>query len=108
MRSCRPSLATLTKLISRYAKSGNWQRGLAVFRSLNILSVEADLTIANAALWACERGGDADAAWQVYMHMLDVKISLDSISYKALIPVLAANNRWEACVKVCTLPSLTL
>eukprot|EP00892_Ulva_mutabilis_P000595 jgi/Ulvmu1/10536/UM064_0074.1 len=88
-RTCRPSLATLTKLVSRYAKSGHWPCGFAIFCSLHIFCVEADLTIANAALWACKRGGDADAAWQVYLHMLEMNIPLDGISYKALVPVLA-------------------
>lgn len=95
-----PDLATITKLIARYAKTGNCARALAVYNSLHVLRLQPDVTVSNSALWACERAGNAGAAWTVYSAMLRWGIVPDSISYKALLTCLANTGHWRQCLKV--------
>lgn len=99
-RTCKPSRATLTKLISKYSKAGHWRRGLAVFKNLRLLAVLPDVGLANTALWACKRGSDADQAWLIFDRMRAEGVMPDVISYRALFPVLAAAGQWQACVLV--------
>lgn len=97
----QPSKATITKLISQLSRTGAWHRGLAVFKSLHILEVEIDLPLANAALWACRRGGDAAEAWRIFTDIATVVGPADTISLRALFPVLQARRMWEQSVLVC-------
>lgn len=83
-----------------YSKAGHWRRGLAVFKNLRLLAVSPDIVLANAALWACLRGGDADEAWLVFDRMRTDGVIPDAISYRALLPVLAAANKWQKSVLV--------
>jgi pentatricopeptide repeat protein len=57
--------AGLTKLVSQLTREGNWQKGLEVFESLSTLSVRPDTTITNAAISACDKGGQWEKAMQV-------------------------------------------
>eukprot|EP00892_Ulva_mutabilis_P000600 jgi/Ulvmu1/10540/UM064_0078.1 len=95
----QPDLATITKLIARYAKTGNCARALAVYKSLHLLNLQPDVTVSNSALWACERAGHAGSAWLVYSAMLRGGIAPDSISYKALLTCLANTDHWQQCME---------
>ena len=97
--SRRPTMPTLTKLIARFGKTDAWHRGVALFNNLHILSHKPDMEVANAALYACHRGGSVEDALQVYACMHDFNIDADRISFKALLPVLARDN-WSLCVQV--------
>jgi pentatricopeptide repeat domain-containing protein 1 len=55
----------LTKLLSQLTREGNWQKGLEVFESLHVLGVVPDTTITNAAISACDKGGQWEKALQV-------------------------------------------
>lgn len=55
----------LTKLVSQLTREGNWQKGLEVFESLSTLAVRPDTTITNAAISACDKGGQWEKAMQV-------------------------------------------
>lgn len=101
--TCRPSRATLTKLICMYSKAGHWQRGLAIFKHLRLLSLAPDSVLANAALWACRRGGNADEAWRIFGLMLKEGLDLDVVTYCALFPVLATVGDGQAAGLVRTL-----
>jgi pentatricopeptide repeat protein len=57
--------AGLTKLLSQLTREGNWQKGLEVFESLHVLGVVPDTTITNAAISACDKGGQWEKALQV-------------------------------------------
>lgn len=96
-----PTLATLTKLISRLGKSNSWRIGVAVFNNLHVFNLPhaPDVQIANAALFACQRGGSAAAALAVYARMQDCNIGADRLSFKALLPVLACQH-WQQSVEV--------
>lgn len=93
---CRPTRATLAKLISKYAKAGHWRRGIAIFKHLHLLSVAPDNSLANSALWACRRGGDAVEAWRIFDRMLMEGLDLNVITYRALFSVLATAGDWQA------------
>eukprot|EP00892_Ulva_mutabilis_P008073 jgi/Ulvmu1/5638/UM230_0001.1 len=100
--SRRATLPTLTKLIARYGKSKLWRRGVAIFANVHLLGHIPDTELANAALFACLRAGDsaaAGAAWGVYMTMHRLLVPLDRVSFKALLPVLAGDGRWQACLE---------
>ena len=97
--SNRPTMPTLTKLIARFGKSDAWHRGVALFNNLHILSREPDVEIANAALYACNRAAAPGAALKVYARMIECNVKADSISVKALLPVLAQNH-WPEGVQV--------
>jgi len=60
-----PCDAGLTKLVSQLTREGNWQKGLEVFESLSVLGVRPDTTITNAAISACDKGGQWEKAMQV-------------------------------------------
>ena len=61
------SLPGLTKLVSQLSREGNWQKGLEMFENLDVLGVRPDTTITNAAISACDKGGQWERALQVGM-----------------------------------------
>lgn len=60
-----PLPAGLTKLVSQLTREGNWQKGLEVFETLDVIGVRPDTTITNAAISACDKGGHWEKAMQV-------------------------------------------
>jgi len=61
----QPELTGLTKLVSQLSREGNWQKGLEVFENLDVLGIRPDTTITNAAISACDKGGQWEKALQV-------------------------------------------
>ncbi len=51
--------------MSQLTREGNWQKGLEIFESLGVLGVVPDTTIFNAAISACDKGGQWEKALQV-------------------------------------------
>jgi len=96
----RLSLPGLTKLISKLNKAGHWRQGLTVFNTLPSLGLVPDATVANAALGACDRGGDGAAAWSIFEIMAACALEADAISYKALVAALSKSGHWRRCVLV--------
>lgn len=96
----RLSLPGLTKLISKLNKAGQWRQGLTVFHVLPSLGLVPDATVANAALGACDRGGDGAAAWSIFEIMEVCALEADAISYKALVAALSKSGHWRRCVLV--------
>jgi hypothetical protein len=94
------TLPGLTKLISKFNKSDQWRRGLAVFHALPAVGLIADATVANAALGSCDRGAAADSAWSIYYLMCERNLEADAISYKALISALCKGGQWQRAVTV--------
>lgn len=97
----RLSLPGLTKLISKLNKAGQWREGLTVFHVLPSLGLVPDATVANAALGACDRGGDGAAAWSIFEIMEVCALEADAITYKALVAALSKSGHWRRCVLVC-------
>lgn len=89
--------------MARLAKLGAWRRALLVVMHADLLSVQVDLLLANTALWACCRGGDARAAWRLYVVMRSQSCRNkrpDAVSYRALLRVCADNSMWQCGVLV--------
>jgi len=78
--SCTPSPSTcallhplalvlptgLTKLVSQMSREGHWAKALEVYESLDAVGVRPDTTITNAAISACDKGGQWEKALQVF------------------------------------------
>jgi hypothetical protein len=55
----KPRLPGLTKLVSQLTREGQWQKGLEIFESLDAIEgLVPDTTITNAAISACDKGGN--------------------------------------------------
>lgn len=70
----RPRLPGLTKLVSQFSKEGHWQKGLEVFEALDCIGVRADTTITNAAISACDKGGQWDRALQARLCLCFLRV----------------------------------
>lgn len=57
--------AGLTKLVSQLTREGHWSKGLEVFDSLDVIGLRPDTTITNAAISACDKGGQWEKGMQV-------------------------------------------
>lgn len=55
----------LTKLVSQLTREGHWSKGLEVFDSLDVIGLRPDTTITNAAISACDKGGQWEKGMQV-------------------------------------------
>ena len=99
------TLPGLTKLISKFNKSDQWRRDLAVFHALPAVGLSADATVANAALGSCDRGTAADSAWSIFYLMCERNLEADAISYKALISALCKGGQWQRGVVVRSPPA---
>ena len=51
-----PSVAGLTKMVSRLGKEGSWRKALELYQSLPNTGVFPDTAITNAAISACDKG----------------------------------------------------
>lgn len=60
-----PHAAGLTKLVSQLTREGQWSKGLEVFDALDAVGLLPDTTITNAAISACDKGGQWEKALQV-------------------------------------------
>lgn len=58
--------AGLTKLVSQMSREGHWAKALEVYESLDAVGVRPDTTITNAAISACDKGGQWEKALQVF------------------------------------------
>eukprot|EP00892_Ulva_mutabilis_P001864 jgi/Ulvmu1/11679/UM008_0089.1 len=94
------TLPLITKLVSKFNKSGQWRRGLALYWALPVVGLEADAQMANAALGSCARGGDAAAAWALYRFMASRTLALDTVSFRTLLAALRKGGLWQQCLKV--------
>lgn len=56
----------LTKLVSQMSREGHWAKALEVYESLDAVGVRPDTTITNAAISACDKGGQWEKALQVF------------------------------------------
>lgn len=56
----------LTKLVSQLSREGHWAKALEVYESLDAVGVRADTTITNAAISACDKGGQWEKALQLF------------------------------------------
>jgi pentatricopeptide repeat protein len=95
-----PGLPGLTKLVSKFAKEGDWQKALEVFKNVHVLGLQADTTITNAAIAACGVGHDVAQARDIFNGMRDAGLSPDPITYKALIAVLVRCGEWHSAIEV--------
>ncbi len=60
-----PRAVGLTKLVSQLTREGQWSKGLEVFDALDAVGLLPDTTITNAAISACDKGGQWEKALQV-------------------------------------------
>jgi pentatricopeptide repeat domain-containing protein 1 len=59
-------VAGLTKLVSQMSREGHWAKSLEVYESLDAVAVRPDTTITNAAISACDKGGQWEKALQIF------------------------------------------
>ena len=102
MRSTfRPRLPGLTKIMSRLGKEGFWKKALELFETaINMGMCEPDTALANAAISACDRGGQWQKALEYFDKMDQMKISRDAITYSATISSLGKGKQWEGALRV--------
>jgi pentatricopeptide repeat protein len=60
------SCSGLTKLVSQMSREGHWAKSLEVYESLSAVGVRPDTTITNAAISACDKGGQWEKALQLF------------------------------------------
>ena len=97
-----PGLPGLTKLVSKFAKEGEWQKALEIFRNVGTVGLQADTTITNAAIAACGTGRDAEQAQAIFDNMPVEGLAPDAITHKALVASLLRCGKWQRCVHVCS------
>jgi hypothetical protein len=56
----------LTKLVSQMSREGHWAKALEVYESLDAVAVRPDTTITNAAISACDKGGQWEKALHIF------------------------------------------
>jgi pentatricopeptide repeat domain-containing protein 1 len=56
----------LTKLVSQMSREGHWAKSLEVYESLSAVGMRPDTTITNAAISACDKGGQWEKALQLF------------------------------------------
>lgn len=102
MRSTfRPRLPGLTKIMSRLGKEGFWKKALELFEtSINMGMCEPDTALANAAISACDRGGQWQKALEYFDKMDQMRIPRDAITYSATISSLGKGKQWEGALRV--------
>jgi pentatricopeptide repeat domain-containing protein 1 len=52
--------------VSQMAREGHWAKSLEVYESLDAVAVRPDTTITNAAISACDKGGQWEKALQIF------------------------------------------
>eukprot|EP00198_Chlamydomonas_reinhardtii_P000668 XP_001690003.1 predicted protein [Chlamydomonas reinhardtii] len=76
--------AGLTKLVSQLTREGQWSKGLEVFDALDAVGLLPDTTITNAAISACDKGGQCDH-----------NIECDAVTCCSLITALDKGGQWQ-------------
>lgn len=61
----------LTKLVSQLSREGHWAKALEVYESLDAVGIRPDTTITNAAISACDKGGQ----WEKALHVFRCAVS---------------------------------
>jgi hypothetical protein len=56
----------LTKLLSQLTREGQWAKALEVYEALGYVGIAPDTTITNAAITACDKGGQWATPRAVY------------------------------------------
>ena len=96
----RPRLPGLTKLMSRYSRSNEWQKAIAIFDSLPLLRLAPDTTITNAAIAACDKGGAWRKAYMIFLEMDCQGLLQDTITFSSAISALSKSKQAQLSVDV--------
>ncbi len=59
----------MTKLVSQLSRDAHWAKALEVYEALDAVGLRADTTISNAAISACDKGGQWERALQLFSDM---------------------------------------
>ncbi|CAE7724569.1 unnamed protein product [Symbiodinium sp. CCMP2456] len=87
-------------LLSAYGAVHMWHSALGVLEEMQTLQFAPYIVSYNAALKACERGGQWSAALALFHDMPSVMLTPDQISYTALIESLGQQKFWEEALQL--------